>query len=123
MTFLALKLIVVNGLAFVQRHWRLFLGGLLALTAVFLVFGYCRKADAPKLDQKEIIQAQQAIAAQDEAKMREILVQSDAREKVADDTAINAKAATVNAIQESREKWRDAEAEEMAAELERRANQ
>jgi hypothetical protein len=117
MTFLALKLIVVNGLAFVQRHWRLFLGGLLSLTAAFLVFGYCRKADAPKLTPIETVQAQQAIA------MREVLVKSDAREKVADDTAINAKAATVNAIQESKERWKDAEAEEMAAELERRANQ
>jgi hypothetical protein len=123
MTFLALKLIVVNGLAFVQRHWRLFLGGLLSLTAAFLVFGYCRKADAPKLTPIETVQAQQAIATQDAEAMREVLVKSDAREKVADDTAINAKAATVNAIQESKERWKDAEAEEMAAELERRANQ
>ena len=55
--------------------------------------------------------------------MIEVLAQSDAQEKAADGVAANAKANTVNAIQESKKEWSDKSNEELAAELERRAKE
>ena len=55
--------------------------------------------------------------------MREVLAASDAREAAADATVANVEVQTINALKESRDKWSKATPDEMAAELERRANQ
>lgn len=77
----------------------------------------------PKLDQQQIQKAQKAIETQDRKEMIEVLAQSDAQEKAADVSVIEANAVTQNAIQESKKKWSDASNDEMAAELERRAKE
>ncbi len=92
------------------------------LIASVLFFRSCggRKV---KLDEKSILEAQTAVQARDEAKMREVLVRSDAAEAEATATASNATAVSVNAAKESRDRWANASADEMAKELEARAKQ
>ena len=77
----------------------------------------------PKLDEAEIQKAQQSIAVEDRKAMQEVLISSDAREAAIDSNISNAKANTINAIHESREKWSQATDEEIKAELLRRMNQ
>jgi hypothetical protein len=93
--------------------------GIVLLSVVF--YKACNRP--PKLNQVEIQKAQKAIAEQDRKEMIEVLAQSEAREKIADETAINANAEKLNAIHESKEKWATASTDEMAAELERRAKE
>lgn len=77
----------------------------------------------PKLDEAAIQKAQQAIAEQDEKKMREVLIESDRQEAEADNTSIEAKANTINAIHESKHKWANATDEDLKKELLRRMNE
>lgn len=93
---------------------------LIALASILLTRSCGQKA---KLDQQEIIKAQQSIAVEDRKQMVEILVSSDAREAVIDSEVSNAKKDTVNAIADSKEKWSQASDEEIKAELLRRMNQ
>jgi type II secretory pathway component PulC len=78
---------------------------------------------APKLNQAEITKAQTAIAKQDREEMIKILVDSDVREKAIDENVAYANTQTVNAIAESKKQWSSASNDEMAAELERRAQE
>ena len=77
----------------------------------------------PKLNEKQIHDAQVAIAENDRKVMEKVLVESDANEAEITATAANATTVKVNTIVESKEKWANATTEEMAAELERRAKQ
>lgn len=97
--------------------------GVLLLIVILGVVFYKACNRPPKLNQAEIQKAQQAIAVADRKEMIEVLATSEAREKVADETIINANAATVNAIYESKKKWSEASTNEMTAELERRAKE
>lgn len=92
---------------------------LVVLIIAGLVFRSCGSRKV-KLDEKSILEAQTAIATRDEAKMREVLVRSDAAEAEATATAINATAVSVNAIKTSKEKWATATIDELQAELEKR---
>lgn len=92
---------------------------LIVLIASVLVFRSCANRKV-KLNEKQIAEAQIAIAERDEAKTRAILIESDANEAEITATASNATAAKVNAVVESKDKWKDATLEEMAAELEKR---
>lgn len=93
---------------------------LIALLAAVFTYSCGR---TPKLNQVQIEKAKQAIATEDRKVMVEILAESDAGEAVADGIVNNSKAATVNAKIESKAKWSNANTEDMAAELERRAKQ
>lgn len=41
MTYLAIKLFILSALSFVQRHWRLFAGGVLLLAALLFIYRAC----------------------------------------------------------------------------------
>jgi len=92
---------------------------LLILLAVGLFLRSCL-AKQPKLDEETIRAAQQAIAENDRKVMVEILTNSDVAEKQIDGNLANAKAATVNAINEAKKNAEAMSNEELAAELERR---
>lgn len=47
MTLLALKLLALNAIAFVQRHWRLFAGGVLLLAALLFILRACNPSPKP----------------------------------------------------------------------------
>jgi len=78
---------------------------------------------APKLNEKQITAAQQAIATNDREQMTKILVDSDVAEKQIDANVAYSNTQTTNAQAESRQKWSQASNEEMQAELERRARE
>lgn len=77
----------------------------------------------PKLDERQIQRAEEAIKAGNDRELREILVESDAAEARAVQGAANAKADRINAVYESRKKWENASREELQAEFDRRRNQ
>jgi hypothetical protein len=109
-----------------QWTWPLKLGSAIVLIIVLgLVIGFFKSClnRTPKLNQVEIQKAQKAIAEQDRKEMIQVLAESEAREQVADETAVNANAEKLNAIHESKEKWATASTDDMAAELERRARE
>src|SRR4051812_6394607 len=91
---------------FVLDNWKIFAIGLAVLIIVGFLMSYCGKT--PKLDQQQIIKAQQAIAKEDRKEMIEVLAQSDAKEKVADETAANAEQKRIESIEESKKKWSEA---------------
>lgn len=107
---------------FLFDNWKYTLPAILLILLVLFAWKSCGKKEI-KLDQKAIIEAQQAIEANDRQKMVEVLATSDAKEAVADETAANASAVTVNVIKESKDKWNAASDEAIRAELERRAKQ
>jgi Na+/H+ antiporter NhaB len=113
----------VNVVKAAAKHWRAVLIVIVVLAAAITgVCVYKRVFNRPpKLNQKEIVQAQQAIEKQDREQMRQILVESEVREAMIDANVATATGDTVNAIHESKKKWADASVEDMQAELERRA--
>lgn len=81
-----------------------------------LVFRSCNKP--PKLDQKEIIKAQQAIAKEDRKEMIEILTNSTVREQGIDNSVKMAEEAT----EAAKRNYSQLSNDELAAELEKRLN-
>lgn len=97
--------------------------GLIAIVALGLWAHSCWNSHKAKLNEKQIIAAQQAIAKDDRKEMVEILAQSDAAEAETNATVANAKADTVNAIAESKKKAETMSNQELADELNRRAKE
>lgn len=121
MTYLALKLFVLNALGWCQENWRIVLGVFLALFVLIFVFKACNRSTPPKLDQKAIIEAQKAIEEKNDAKLKEILVESDVRVKEIDANVGKGRAELINAQEEAKRKYDGMSCDELAAEIERRA--
>lgn len=100
-------------------HWKWIVGGIAVLVAISLFFSYCGSRNA-KLNQDEIIRAQQAIAKEDRKEMINVLTESDIREKAIDANLAEGRNATVNALIESRSKYAQMDNANLAAELEKR---
>lgn len=117
-------LIAANIVGFIIAKWRWF-AIFAGVVLLFVVIGFIFKAfnRPPKLDQKQIQRAQTAIATADREEMTKVLVESDVREKQIDTNVAYANNATVDAINESKKTWANASNDELAAELERRAQE
>src|SRR5688572_43402 len=76
---------------------------LIALLTILLTRA-CAPAK-PKLNEAEIQKGEQAVKERNDAALKEILVQSEVREKQIEANVANAEKETVNAIYESRRKW------------------
>lgn len=114
-----MSLFLANIIGWIVAHWRLVAGAVAALFLVIvmgLVFRACNKP--PKLDQKEIIKAQQAIAEQDRKEMIEILSNSAVQEQGIDNSVKAAEEATAKAKRDYSKLSND----ELAQELEKRLN-
>jgi hypothetical protein len=77
----------------------------------------------PKLDEKAIQRAQQAIAENDREKMKEVLAESEVREQNIDANLAMADRQKVEALANARKKAEQMSNEELAAELERRMHE
>lgn len=117
-------LILANAFGFVVEKWRWF-AVFAAIVLAFVLLGFIFRAfhKSPKLNQVEIVKSQTAIATQDREEMTKILVDSDVREKNIDANVAYANTEVVNAQAESKKQWSTASNDEMAAELERRAQE
>lgn len=106
---------------FVKDHWRIVLPVITILIAlVFFARWWTRP---PKLDEKAIQKAQQAIAENDRRAMVEVLAASDVQEKQIDGNLANAETEKLKAIHEARKNAEALTNDELAAELNRRAQQ
>jgi F0F1-type ATP synthase epsilon subunit len=114
-------LILANAWGFLVAHRQLvlYIGLVVLIFIAALCVRFCGRS-TPQLNQKEIIAAQEAIAEQDEKKMVEVLVSSDVREQQIDANVAEGRKQTVDAANESRDKWQNASREEVQAELCRR---
>jgi hypothetical protein len=115
-----MSLILANIIGWIVAHWRIVaVIGAIALLLLVIMIGArsCRKQ--PKLDQKEIIEAQQAIEKNDRKVMVDILTNSDVREQGIDNSIKASEEATAKAKQNYSGKSN----EELAQELERRLSE
>jgi uncharacterized membrane protein YgaE (UPF0421/DUF939 family) len=104
----------------VQRVLFFVIGIILAFLVLLLVIQVrsCMNRP-PKLDQKEIIEAQQAIAKEDRKQMIEILAESDVREQGIDNSIKLAEEAT----EKAKQNYSQFSNVELATELDRRAKE
>lgn len=96
-------------------------GIILLLIIVALFYRVCHKP--PHINEKEINNAQQAIAKEDRKEMERILVDSDVREQAIDDNVADAEQKKEEVIKTSKEKVQQMTNQELADELHRRLNQ
>jgi len=110
-------LFVANIIGWITAHAKLVLTVLAIigiLIVVMLINRACNKP--PKLDEKAIQKAQQAIAKEDRKEMLEILAQSDVAEQSID----NSVKAAENATEQAKKSYSGLSNEQLASELERR---
>lgn len=115
-----MTLFFANIIGWIVANRRLVIGAVAVVILVIgigLVYRACNKP--PKLDQKEIIKAQQAIAKEDRKQMIEILTNSKVQEQGIDNSIKQAEEAT----EKSKRSYANLSNEELAAELERRMNE
>lgn len=116
-----MSLIFANIIGFIYAHWRVFaiLAAALLLTGVVLGVRSCMKP-VPKLDDAEIQKGEQAVKERNDKELREILTNSDIREAQIDANVAYAENKTVQVQHESKEKYRNMNTDDLAAELEKR---
>jgi hypothetical protein len=114
-----------GGWSLVVEHWRVFL--IIAAALVLTLSGFCVYKRifnrTPKLNEPEIQAARVAIQEHNDQKLREILTNSDVREAQIDQDIYNAHAAAINSVAVSHEKYGNMNTADLAAELERRAQE
>lgn len=91
---------------------------LVILLLPFLWLRGCSKP--PKLNEQEIQRGEQAVKDRNDKELKEILINSEVREKQIEANVADAKAVTAAAVQEAREKYANMNTSELAAELEKR---
>ena len=74
----------------------------------------------PKLNEQEIQKGEQAVKANNDAALKEVLVESDVRVATVDANVAYAENVAINARAESREKWDNANRDELQAEFNNR---
>ena len=83
-----------------------------------LVYRSCNKP--PKLNEAEIQKGEQAVKERNDKELRDILTNSDIREAQIDANVAYAENKTVQVQHESKEKYRNMNTDDLAAELEKR---
>lgn len=113
---------VITGIAgFFVRNWHLTLALVGIIVLFWLAFHFTHRP--PKLNQQQIQRAQTAIAKQDHDEMVQVLAESDTAEKQIDANVAYARTQVENAMNESKQTWSAKSNQELAEELERRAQQ
>lgn len=123
MTLAAIGLFLANVWGYIVAHWRWFLYGFLAIALLLLVvFAYrgCSGRSKAKLDEKAIQEGENAVKERNDAKLKEILANADAREEVIAGNVANAERETEKAKAEAKKKYDAMTTDELAAELEKR---
>lgn len=105
---------------FVIDHWKIVLPAIGLLILVVFLYRACQKP--PHLNEAEIQKAEIAVKEHNDKVLKDILVESDVREKQIDANVANAEKTTQDAILESKQRYQDLSSDELAAEIERRKN-
>lgn len=120
-----MTLLLANIFGWIVAHWRLVAGavGVVFLVIVFgLAYRSCNKPQM-ELTEQEKQEVKEQIANGETTKLKEKLVEFETKEKVIDETVANAQAEKWAAIQESKEKWANANISDLQAEFDRRMNE
>lgn len=107
---------------FFLDNWKIIVPVIVLLFLAIFVWRSCSARKA-RLEQQEKIEAIKAIAEQDRQKMIEILVNSDIREKAIDANVSTGRQEVLEAVNASRRENANKSNEELAAELNRRAQE
>lgn len=107
---------------FIVDHWKIVVPAIIIIFAAFW-FRSCWNAHKAKLNEKQIIAAQQAIATQDREQMTKVLVDVAVTEKQIDANLANSDREKLEAIDEAKKKAAGMTNQELAAELERLASE
>ncbi len=119
-----ISLFFANIFGWIIAHKRLVLyivGGIVLFICVSLIYRACHKA--PHLDEKQIQRAQDAIAKQDREEMVKVLTEAEVAEKQIDANLAEGEHQKLEAIQEAKRKAAKMTNDELAAELERLAQE
>lgn len=122
-TWTAISLWVADKLGWLTSHWRIVVYGVLAIAIITfgaVVYRSCKPQ--PKLDEKEIREAQTAVEQRNDEKLKEILANSDAKVEGVD---ANVKAVDANAnkvVEDAKKRYSEMNTSELQAEIERRRN-
>ncbi len=106
---------------FLFDNWQVSLAVLAILFGSVFLYRACNRP--PKLDEKQIQKAQQAIAANDRQAMVEVLIAAEVAEKKIDANVVDASTQTVNAIVAAKKKANEMSNEELANYLNERSKE
>jgi hypothetical protein len=113
-------LTIANIWGYLWAHKRVVGIVILALTVTLTGFCVYKRVTRPKLDEKAIQRAENAIAERNTAELKEILAESDVKQEVIAGNVANAEKETERVKEESKKKYNEMSLEDLAAELERR---
>lgn len=118
---IALTLFIKNIFGWITLHWRI-VAGAIAVLLIVIVFGLvyrsCNKP--PKLNEAEIQKGEQAVKERNDKVLRDILTNSDVKEKEIDANLAYAENKTVEAIHEASTRYANMNASELQAEFDKR---
>ena len=115
---------LANLVGWMAAHWRMVaILATICLIALLSILFTRSCGPKPKLNEAEIQQGERAVQERNDAALKEILVQSEVREKEIEANVANAEKEKINAIHESRKKWANANIDDLRQEFERRKNE
>ena len=86
MTILAIKLALLSTLSFVQRHWRLFAGGIILLAALLLLYKACKPSKKPiTIDEQALSKINSQNAQERKKQLEETMYENAEAVKTVDD--------------------------------------
>ena len=101
-----------------MAHWKYFAIGAGILLIVTIFWASCGKPK-PVLNEQEIQRGEQAVKERNDKELKQILVEAEQRQKVADGLDTSSKAKVVEAYQESHRKYDAMTIEQLQAEFEK----
>lgn len=109
---------------FVVRHrWTIAAIALAIVVIILLMSLRSCLTPQPRLDEEQIQRGEQAIRERNDRELRNILVNSDVRAKEINENVAGASLEVYNAARESRQRWANANIDELREEFERRRQQ
>lgn len=110
-------------LGWLSRHRRKIIVALLILLALIsLLWLRACMRPTPHLDEEQIQRGEEAVRQRNDARLREILTNSDVRAAEINANVVGASVEVYNATQESKRRWANANIDELREEFERRKN-
>jgi len=110
--------------SFVVRHrWTIAAIALAIVVIILLMSLRSCLTPQPRLDEEQIQRGEQAIRERNDRELRNILVNSDVRAKEINENVAGASLEVYNAARESRQRWANANIDELREEFERRRQQ
>lgn len=110
-------------LAWLSRHrCKIAIAALILFVIVAVLWLRSCMRPVPRLDEEQIQRGEEAVRQRNDARLREILTNSDVRAAEINQNVAGASAAVYDATQEAKRRWANANIDELREEFERRKN-